>query len=331
MTPPSIEPAVTDDGWQSGPVAERRSVPSARSDRVLLIHGGALGDLVLSLFLLRSLPAGSRQALCRNRLACFFARRGYLLGWKSLEHPAYAWMFSVDAGAPPKFTLDFDSFDAVISLLGDDTTDFARRLGAVCRNRPYCIDPRVRTATADRGTHILDQWLADLRARGLALDRDACLRSEALICRPPPGGDPLVWIHPGSGGVAKCWHLEGYEQLAAHLQARGLAVRFMLGPAEVERGGPALSRRLARIAAVCHQEDVCDAAAAVQQAALFIGNDAGMTHVAAALGVPTFVIFQSSNPTVWRPLGPQVAVFDARCPPKPVLQDLMDRAAAVLR
>ena len=42
---------------------------------------------------------------------------------------------------------------------------------------------------------------------------------------------------------------------------------------------------------------------------VYVGNDAGMTHLAAALGVPTVALFGPTNPTVWQPLGPQVRVL----------------------
>ena len=45
------------------------------------------------------------------------------------------------------------------------------------------------------------------------------------------------------------------------------------------------------------------------EAACYLGNDSGPTHMAAMLGVPTEVVFISSNPEIWKPLGPRVQLL----------------------
>jgi len=45
------------------------------------------------------------------------------------------------------------------------------------------------------------------------------------------------------------------------------------------------------------------------EAALYIGNDSGLTHLAAATGCPTIALFGASDPAVWRPLGDHVRVI----------------------
>jgi ADP-heptose:LPS heptosyltransferase len=48
------------------------------------------------------------------------------------------------------------------------------------------------------------------------------------------------------------------------------------------------------------------------QAGCFVGNDSGVSHLAAALGIPTTVFFISTDPRIWRPLGRNVTVIDRR-------------------
>jgi ADP-heptose:LPS heptosyltransferase len=93
----------------------------------------------------------------------------------------------------------------------------------------------------------------------------------------------------------------------------------MLGPAEMERFDEDSRRLLARIAPVLYEEDVCDAAEHVASAAAFIGNDAGMTHLAAFLGIPTIAIFTATDPATWRPIGDKVSIIDARDTDRPSL------------
>ncbi len=50
----------------------------------------------------------------------------------------------------------------------------------------------------------------------------------------------------------------------------------------------------------------------LQQCRCYLGNDSGITHLAAMLGVPTVAIFGPSDPAVWRPVGPSVEVIQER-------------------
>ena len=75
-------------------------------------------------------------------------------------------------------------------------------------------------------------------------------------------------------------------------------------------GAPSFPRSSCCTAApVVYEEDVGEAASLVAGADVYLGNDAGMTHVAAALGVTTLAVFGPTDPHVWRPLGPRVSVI----------------------
>jgi ADP-heptose:LPS heptosyltransferase len=50
-------------------------------------------------------------------------------------------------------------------------------------------------------------------------------------------------------------------------------------------------------------------AAVMVEAALFLGNDSGLTHLAAGVGAPTIALFGPTDPIVWAPLGPRVLVI----------------------
>jgi heptosyltransferase III len=52
----------------------------------------------------------------------------------------------------------------------------------------------------------------------------------------------------------------------------------------------------------------------LSRARLFLGNDSGVTHLAAALGIPTLALFGPSNDTQWRPVGPAVTLLRPSAP-----------------
>ncbi len=51
----------------------------------------------------------------------------------------------------------------------------------------------------------------------------------------------------------------------------------------------------------------------LRQCQRYLGNDSGITHLAAMLGIPTIALFGPSDPAVWRPIGPDVEVIHVKC------------------
>ncbi len=86
-------------------------------------------------------------------------------------------------------------------------------------------------------------------------------------------------IHPYSGSAAKNWPLHRFEALAKLEPFEWCQDRF---------------------------EDLDDLADWLAGARLFVGNDSGITHLAAAVGTPTLVLFGPTDPAVWAPRGARV-------------------------
>jgi ADP-heptose:LPS heptosyltransferase len=144
---------------------------------------------------------------------------------------------------------------------------------------------------------------------------------------PPTQG--LLAIHPGSGSAKKCWPVERFAALAA-AAARGWGLRplFLLGPAE-EGLGPALAAALPAglDAAVVRNPSLRHAFALLSLARAYVGNDSGITHLAAR-ATPTLALFGPTDPRVWHPLGARVVTLSA---PEGRLESLtVERALAAL-
>lgn len=121
------------------------------------------------------------------------------------------------------------------------------------------------------------------------------------------------WVmHPGSGGVSKNWPLPAFRQQAEWLRQQGAAPVFLLGPAEVTMAEAvhALAREL--MTPVWDNFPLTDCAALLSRCDGFLGNDAGIAHLAAVLGLPTVAVFVNSDPVMWQPLGSNVSVVDVR-------------------
>jgi ADP-heptose:LPS heptosyltransferase len=119
----------------------------------------------------------------------------------------------------------------------------------------------------------------------------------------------IVICHPGSGGREKCCPLVTLRSMLQKRGEEGETILWMIGPTELEWHGEAFADELACNHAVIYEESLLKAAYLLCGADAFIGNDAGMTHLAAALGLDTIALFGPTCPDVWRPLGPGVTVI----------------------
>lgn len=226
----------------------------------------------------------------------------------------------------------------VISCMGHgDARIQARLLGATGAESTAFLPVRPET---DFAGHLLDLW-ADLlglsgsedtwpaRTRPWAVPAQS--RRAAAETLRQAGVDakrPYVVLHPGSGGLAKCWPLESYLQLAWSLLARRKPpqVLFALGPAELERWPQAPERIDAEGGAVLATPSLPVLAAVLAGSGAYVGNDSGVSHLAAGVGARCTVLFGPSNPAHFGPVGPHVTVIKyaplAELPVESVLREL---------
>lgn len=130
-----------------------------------------------------------------------------------------------------------------------------------------------------------------------------------------------VAIHPGSGGAQKCWPVASFAALTQRLWQQEIPILLLGGPADSERLKE-LYKQLPTPPQAILLSTLIDAplltvARQLQECRSYIGNDSGVTHLAALLGVPTLALFGPSNPLIWRPLGSNVVVLH-----EPLLADL---------
>jgi ADP-heptose:LPS heptosyltransferase len=119
-------------------------------------------------------------------------------------------------------------------------------------------------------------------------------------------------IHPGSGSALKNWPLAHYAKLAALLRERDQGVAWIVGPAEQDHGPFQAVVRGTGHPEVWNSLPLPALAARLAQCRLYVGNDSGVTHLAAATGCPTVALFGGSDPRSWSPRGANVEVIDSR-------------------
>jgi predicted lipopolysaccharide heptosyltransferase III len=122
------------------------------------------------------------------------------------------------------------------------------------------------------------------------------LEDEAGLSR----GRPFALIHPAAAFDTKTWAAAGFARVVEHLAARGLASVAVAAPGE----GEVVDEVRAHSRAPVHgftDLSLPELTAVAARASVFVGNDSGVAHVAAAVGTPQVVIFGSSNVAHWRP------------------------------
>ncbi len=287
-------------------------------NRILIMRAGAVGDFILTLPVFEALrerwPSAEIEVAGHPEVACLAVDAGLADSVLRYDAPMWSALFVEEGGLPSALREKLAAQDAVISFTPDADGVMERRLRRACSGAVIVHPPKPASG------HATEHLMGALACFGISAEaRPAriCLREERLawgrqqLARRGIDAGRLVWIHPGSGGLRKCWPWERFEEAVHTLaDARGAHVALSAGPAD-ERLLPALTRaasgRVHRVAGL----PLIELSAMLAHARCYIGNDSGITHLAAALGVPTVAIFGPTDPAVWAPRGEHVHVVHA--------------------
>jgi heptosyltransferase-2 len=287
---------------------------AARHPRLLVLRGGALGDFIVTLPALAALrrrwPDAYIELVGYPHIAELARIGGLVDRIASLHGAGIARFFGLRPAFPDEQRAYIRSFDLIFNYFHDPDetvrtnleTAGARQVisgSPIVRDRhavDHLLKPLESLAIYEAGAAPALKWPADERAEGRA-------RLEALA----PG---VTWIlHPGSGSPKKNWPIGHFIEAARRLRADGRAVVFLLGEAD-EQPREALARNAPEFPRL-EGLSVREAAQTLSAASGYLGNDSGITHLAAALGVRTVALFGPSDPARWAPRGEHVNVLRA--------------------
>jgi heptosyltransferase III len=273
-----------------------------RGLKILILRGGALGDLLLTLPVLDEIRSNFPQAFIevwgiRPQVDLLQAVDRV----DRLDARDLAPMFIAEP-IPPILRGRLREIDLAISFLSDPD-------GVVAQNLAFAgVQKVIRgSPTMQPGMHAVYQLASVLEPLGLAL-RDPVPRLKI-------GRDqiqkPLLGLHPGSGSQAKNWPLECWIDFIGKIVSRFEGLLLIGGEADDEvirafrlrwRGPPFES---------VVRQNLWDLARALTRCTIFVGHDSGVAHLAAAVQTPTVALFGPTNPDIWRPLGSHVKIVRA--------------------
>jgi hypothetical protein len=270
--------------------------------RRLVIRPGAIGDFIVSLPAIECLGDGYLEVWTREAsvpLARFAARV------RSITGTGLDLLGIADPGQ--RLMDELRGFDSIVSWYGANRPEFRELTASL--GLPFTFLPALPPGGA--GVHAADFYLAQVRPLAVRTS-DGVPR---IPCAPERPGSDVV-IQPFAASPSKRWPMHRFRQLAAKLEAR-IPVRWCAGPEDELPGAE-------RIAGL--YELACRLAGA----RLFIGNDSGISHLAAAAGCPVVALFGPTDPAVWAPRGPRVRVLARTCMDEISVEDVLHACDALL-
>lgn len=284
-------------------------------NRILVIRGGAIGDFILTLPSIKLLrdrfPGAHIEILGHKHIVALAAKRFYADAIRSIEEGALAGFFAQDAALPAELTSYFSSFDLIVSYLFDPEGVFQGNL-ARCRIKGFVAGPPKLSGHEHAAVQLarpLEQiglHLQDSAARIYPTEGDRDFARNFL----GDASEPVVALHPGSGSETKNWPIERWKELGEHLFSTNRRVLVIAGEADEERvwllenAWKNKPVQFAKHLALPHL-------AALFETSLFLGHDSGISHIAAAAGARSILLFGPTNPDVWAPANQNVTVLRA--------------------
>jgi ADP-heptose:LPS heptosyltransferase len=287
----------------------------ARREEIAVFFPGALGDFICFM------PA--LQIIARQSNIHLFARSEFAdlapsnVWVRSHERYEIRRLFAPGAAADDRVLRFFDAYARVYSWTGSRQEEFVRQFSRLSAGRGRIFPFRANAAHGHQAEYYVSciaQNGGEVPLPDIPEKPEAGAWSADFWARHGLENRSLLMLAPGSGGREKIWPVEHFRAVADWWRrTRNGAVGVIVGPVEEERGG---FEALASGGMLLRNLTLAELAALLRRTALYVGNDSGITHLAAAVGVQTVALFGPSNPQTWRPRGKRVLVLQAT--PSPV-------------
>jgi heptosyltransferase-3 len=285
--------------------------------KVLLVRLRSIGDTVLATpsvaALKRFLPNVAVDVLVEDWVAPLLDHHPQIGKVVVLERGGFV------ARARAARELRSADYDVVYNLHGGTTATFLTRATGARHRVGYKTyqyaqlhnhqAPSPLLLWGQQKTHSVEQQLALLGWTGvpvtdrprtqLGLSPEAAQAVEERLAAAGLGDRKIALIHPAAAFATKQWATENFARVVEFLAERGYASVAIAAPHE-----NAILENLSSEASVgiaTFDLSLPEVTALASRSQLFVGNDSGIAHIAAAVGTPSVVIFGSSNTAHWRP------------------------------
>ncbi|MEE3234025.1 MAG: glycosyltransferase family 9 protein [Candidatus Latescibacterota bacterium] len=266
-------------------------------NNIIIFRNGALGDFVLTLPVFQAIqeyfPSYQLYAIGRPTNCSMLTK-----SWGVIDSESRNWGGLYNDGSLPKHIENLLAKTTLALIYSKPYGNLFRNAKNLLGNKAFFFDPQ---PPINYSGHITDHLLSPLTKtlKIPVLNRSPISPiSKKQICKID------VVAHVGSSSPKKNWPLENFITLAKNLQQQGIKVSLIQGPIEKEMG----ITESTDIPIGCPQS-LEELACFLASAKLFVGNDSGPGHLAAAVGTATLTLFGPTDPQVWAPRHPKSQIL----------------------
>jgi ADP-heptose:LPS heptosyltransferase len=284
-------------------------VLEVQGGRILCIHQGALGDFICAIPAIRALREHLQptwlEIMGHPWILPLVSTPPYTHAVTDINKAQMALLFQEEAVLPEDLRAYLGAFDAAFYF--GLSTNLAHNLQRAGISKTFILPP-----FPVRRQHLIDHHLSSLRKLGinaasstpeLSLRDEAREEAEKFFRNRDWGLTNIIALHPGAGSRDKVWPPQRYAALARILAKGTTKLLIIQGPADQE----AVKEVCAVLDGIPHlvarDVPIATLAALLSHASLCVGNDSGVSHLAAALGVLTLALFGPTDPALWAPRG----------------------------
>jgi len=297
--------------------------------KVLIVHQGAIGDFILSLPAIANLRQRYQKAHFEivgfPQILSLAHGRYYADKIISIDGKEWAMLY-MERPISSQGLVDYlSTFDLGIIFTASSNPIFVENLRKA--GLRHLLQIRTLPGNGEQ-IHITDYILSSLNGRGLKASSmypklyltksDRFFAGRFLKEVGIDGDKTPIAIHPGSGGKKKVWMPERFARLAYRLSQK-LEATFLIisGPADEYFVETVLFNISPLNPIFIKNLPLPHVASILEKCRIYIGNDSGITHIAASLAVPTIAIYGPTDPKIWGPRGPHVGILvpDIPCSP----------------
>ena len=300
---------------------------SAGKPRILVIRGGAIGDFVLTLpairMLRQTLPHCRLEILGYRHIAELALHGGpekdttYADAVRNIEYGPLAAFFARNGQLAPDLCAYFAGFQQVVSWLFDPDGIFATNLERAGVRNFLGVHEKITDHQ-----HASVQLASGLERMAIFLDNSATRLFPTEVTTDTAtawlgeragkhDGRPVVALHPGSGSPRKNWPAGNWQRLGDRIASSGARLLLIGGEAD-DNALDTLARSLSVHAPlVARNLPLPTLAALLARCSAYFGHDTGISHIAAATGTPSTLLFGPTDPSVWAPVGEHIRVIRA--------------------
>ncbi len=274
----------------------------------LFYHAGALGDFLTVLPAIRAWrylhPYDKIVLLGKPAFGLLALHNGYIDEINDVESAVNIWLFSTDSSIPKTGLTKYSQISRALLFCDPDSPiivrlshlgvrDIAAQTVLPSRRIPIALH---RLSLVQGGMQLLDHF-----GPVICPHSDFEPAAHQLLS----GFDQFITIHPGSGSRIKNWPVENFAILSRRLHDRGLKTVWICGNAEdgLRLPGSSFVIRNVPLPVLVH---------VLKRSRAYIGNDSGISHLAASVGCRCFILFGPSDEIVWGPSGSHVSIMKAR-------------------